>query len=255
MKFIGQLTCANILIAMDIYIPLTPILGVNYVFTVIWVVGMMNSINMLDNMDGITGSISAAIVSCALMIAYLQRPDDYLLLFILLGVLASLLGFLAFNWHPARIYMGDTGSQFLGVFLSAIGIMYFWNFKEPTGELIQIKQFIPPLMVFILPIIDTTTVFIRRIARGQSPFVGGKDHTTHHLAFLGLSDTMVAVVFVSLSLVSMVITYLIFEAKNSWHYQYSFIALSYFLLLFLIFQVLYDKAKRRVAKKEAAAND
>lgn len=254
LKFIGQLTCANILISMEIYIELTPILFINYLITIIWVIGMMNSINMLDNMDGITGSISLGITISALIVGYMAYPNAHLFFFVLLGVLASLIGFMFFNWHPAKIYMGDTGSQFLGVFLAAIGIIFFWDWKEETGEFFQMKQIVAPLLVFILPIIDTTTVFIRRIARGQSPFVGGKDHTTHHLAFLGLKDQQVTLVFVALSLVSVLVVSWLFTVRQAgnWTYQHTYLAISYFLLLFLVMQILYDKAKKKIQAKEKA---
>ena len=99
--------------------------------------------------------------------------------------------------------MGDTGSQFLGVLLAAIGVVFFWNGADQNGELIFSKRVLSAVIVFILPIVDTTTVTINRLMRGQSPFVGGRDHTTHHLSYAGLTDRHVAIVFCAVSAVSM----------------------------------------------------
>src|SRR5258706_6731614 len=90
----------------------------------------------------------------------------------LIVLLGLIIGFLFYNWHPAVIYMGDTGSQFLGVFLSAVGIKFFLQAGTvPPSELIDFRQVIIPILGFIVPIVDTITVFINRILCNQSPFV------------------------------------------------------------------------------------
>lgn len=245
LKFLGQLLCANILVTSGIYIEITPNLLVNYLFTVLWTIGIMNSINMLDNMDGITASISSAIVISVIMLIYLQKGSGDADMVIMLGVLAGLVGFLFFNWHPSKMFMGDTGSQFLGVFLAAISIVYLWKFRDDTVEYFQIKQFLLPMLAFIVPIIDTTTVFVRRILRGQSPFVGGRDHTTHHLAYLGLGDGQVATLLLFISLISTAIIYFLYLVSDTWRYGYSIIVLAYFFVLALILQILYEAGKKR----------
>jgi UDP-GlcNAc:undecaprenyl-phosphate GlcNAc-1-phosphate transferase len=196
-KFIGQLSCAFILIVCDVYIHITEVPALDFAFTAFWVIGIMNSINMLDNMDGITATTSATIILGFIIVIFSDGSiNQNFYLVMMIGVFGSLLGFLYFNWNPAKIYMGDTGSQFLGVFLAAGGIVYFWKFKLPTPEHFQIQQFIIPLLFFVVPIIDTSTVTIRRLLRKQSPFVGGKDHITHHLAYLGISDRNVAIILI-----------------------------------------------------------
>jgi UDP-GlcNAc:undecaprenyl-phosphate GlcNAc-1-phosphate transferase len=154
---------------------------------------------------------------------------------ILLGVMAALLAFLYFNWHPSKMYMGDTGSQFLGVFLAAIGIRYLWNADLPTGDLISAKNLFLPIIVFIMPIIDTTTVVINRLGRGQSPFVGGKDHTTHALAYLGLTDGQVALVFWVLTLISLILVIIMEKFLGEWTHNYTMLFAGYFLSMFGIF--------------------
>lgn len=245
-KFIGQFTCANLLIATNFEILLTPMPQINYIITVLWVIGLMNSINMLDNMDAITTSVSVTILTGAIVLIVMNGDVDNVYLIILMGVLGALIGFLFFNWHPSKIYMGDTGSQFLGIFLAAISILFFWNYRESYTGFIELRQFLIPMLLFIIPLIDTTTVVIRRLARKQSPFVGGKDHITHQLAYLGLPDQWVAIVLGFISAVSILLVVFIFNNLESWNSNYTFLLIGYFLLVFLVFQVLYNLAQKRI---------
>lgn len=233
LKFFAQFSSAIILIATGTSINISGITAIDYSLTILWVVGLMNSINMLDNMDGITTSVSISVI-LAVLYMLISKGEALSVYFItLLGVLAGLLGFLYYNWNPSKIYMGDTGSQFLGVFLAAIGILYLWNGHAEIDFRIQTKQFVVALLVFIVPIIDTTTVTINRLLKGQSPFVGGKDHTTHHLSYLGLSDRQVALSFFGLSFLSVIFLVIIdqFIAEN-WDYWHFGIFMAYFLGLF-----------------------
>ena len=255
LKFLGQLLVANILITSGIIIELTPELSINYFFTILWVIGIMNSINMLDNMDGVTASVSLSIIASIITVIFLHEGLSDSVILLLLGVATSLIGFLVFNWHPSKMFMGDTGSQFLGAFLAGISIVYLWGFRNESNEYLQLKQFVLPLLAFIVPIIDTATVFIRRLLRRQSPFVGGRDHTTHHLSYLGLSDGMVALISFLLSSLSTFIIYFIFQLADEWSYIYTFAAFAYFLLVFVIVQILYNKGARRHREEEARADD
>ncbi len=200
LKFLGQFACAFVLIKTNNYITLFENDWINYGLTIVWVIGMMNSINMLDNMDGITTSVSIGVISTILFALVLTQNMSHLYFWVLLGTVGALIGFLYYNWNPSRIYMGDTGSQFLGALLAAIGIYFFWN-----GYKFSDSSFIPkaitPILAFLPSIIDTTCVTINRLSRGQSPFVGGRDHTTHHLSYLGLKDRHIAIFFLSLTFV------------------------------------------------------
>ncbi len=233
LKFFAQFSSAIILIATGTSINISGITIVDYSLTILWVVGLMNSINMLDNMDGITTSVSISVILAVLYMLTVNGESNSIYFITLLGVLAGLLGFLYYNWNPSKMYMGDTGSQFLGVFLAAIGILYLWNYGAEPNFRIQTKQFIVALLVFIVPIIDTTTVTINRLLKGQSPFVGGKDHTTHHLSYLGLSDRQVALSFLGLSFLSVIFLIVIDTViADGWDYWHFFIFLGYFLILF-----------------------
>jgi UDP-GlcNAc:undecaprenyl-phosphate GlcNAc-1-phosphate transferase len=232
LKLIIQICCAIILISTGTYITLFENLYINYGLSLIWIVGLMNSINMLDNMDGITTIVSITIIMSALLILYMNGDGVNINIMLLIGVLSALIGFLFFNWHPSKIFMGDTGSQFLGLFLAAMGIMYFWNTPDYQGDLIQSKQFFVTILTFAIPIIDTTTVVINRISKGRSPFIGGKDHTTHNFFYMGLTEKRIALLYAAICLMSMFFNYLIIKHIEDWGYLHIILFSVYFLALF-----------------------
>ncbi len=244
-KFIGQILVsfcfiygANIIHIFDNEL-------LNYGFTILWVVGMMNSINMLDNMDGIVSSVSLVSLGLALMIIFSAKNQNLTDIILITAVIGALIGFLFFNWNPAKIYMGDTGSQFLGAFLSWVSIQYFWQFRDFTQGGIQVKQFLIPALAFIIPLIDTVTVTLRRLARGVSPFVGGRDHTTHHLAYLGIKDKNVVRIMIAISIVSALVASKILPILKSseWHWSFSLATIIYYLTVFFGLQYFYEVAK------------
>jgi len=232
LKFTTQMACGVILIASGTSIQLFDQAWANYTLTLLWVVGMMNSINMLDNMDAITTVTSICILCCGLLSLLHSGPLVTINVVLVIGIIASLCGFLFFNWYPSRMYMGDTGSQFLGVFLAFIGIRCFWNGTNALGEMEPWRQAVSTLVVFALPIIDTSVVTVNRIARGGSPFVGGKDHTTHHLSYAGLSDAQVALFFTGVGALSFFFIYAMLEFIPEWHFWHSLVFIGYFFVLF-----------------------
>lgn len=243
LKFLTQVTCAIILMVTGTEITLSYLEPVNYILTIFWVVGIMNSLNMLDNMDAITSTVSISIILSALAVMTFHQEFESIYFMILIGVMAAIVGFLYFNWHPSKMYMGDTGSQFLGVFLAAIGIRYLWNAEPPSGDLISARNLLLPLIVFLMPIIDTTTVVINRLSKGQSPFIGGKDHTTHALAYLGLSDQQVALVFWCMTLLSLLFVVIIEKFLLSWTHVYTLLFSIYVVVMFSLFFYAARKVK------------
>jgi len=147
--------------------------------TVIWVVGICNSINFFDNLDGGAAGI-VAISSAAL--AYLAlMGDQYLIAALAIVTTGATLGFLVWNKSPAKIYMGDAGALFLGVLLATLTIRLEPNTKT------QIGSYFTPIFLLAVPILDTTVAVISRIRRHISPFQGGQDHLSHRLIRAGLS--------------------------------------------------------------------
>ena len=235
LKFCGQFVCAVILISTGIYIHISGIFFIDALFTIFWVTGIMNSINMLDNMDGITASTSLVIFGTCLLCLIFQGLFISPYSFILIGLMGAIIGFLYYNVHPSKMYMGDTGSQFIGVFLAAMGIICFWNSGSYELNISTAKNLLLPLVVFIMPIVDTTIVTVNRLSKGKSPFVGGKDHTTHALAYLGLTDRQVAHVFWCVSLVSLLIVFIIQKYLMDWKHIYTLLFSIYFLTILGLF--------------------
>lgn len=249
LKLTGQLTCATILIITDNSINLTPSDLLNSVLTILWVVGFMNSINMLDNMDAVSGLISVFICLACMVTMYAGAEVlGNIHFIILLGCVASLLGFLWYNWNPSQMYMGDTGSQFLGALLSVAGIKFLWNFRAEPGEVLAsetiLRNMILVSLTFIVPLVDTTIVVVLRMARGQSPLVGGKDHTTHNMARFGLSDRTVAFVCGAAGFISVLMVTSITLFLKPWKMQYALIFGGYFLVFLSFFFALCIKGGR-----------
>ncbi|MFN6039667.1 MAG: glycosyltransferase family 4 protein [Bacteroidota bacterium] len=222
----------------------------NYLITFLWVVGLMNSINMLDNMDGITTLVSIMIllffVSQRLIIKDQLIPQS----FICLAMLGALSGFIIFNWHPSKMFMGDTGSQVLGILLAFMGIDFCWNTPVESNNTmityLPLKNFLIATTIFVLPIADTFTVFTNRLLKGNSPFVGGKDHTTHHLFFRGITEKRIAVIFTFIGALGVYFGYELtgINSKNNSDY-YVFL-----LFPFIIISVLYLNTKIKNGKNK-----
>jgi UDP-GlcNAc:undecaprenyl-phosphate GlcNAc-1-phosphate transferase len=161
--------------------------GLAFFLSVVWIVGLVNSFNMLDNMDGLSAgvaAIAAAILAAAVLMA--PRPDNRQpQLFVagfLLVVVGSLLGFLAHNRPPARLFMGDTGSYLIGYLLA----MATLTGTFAGGELPRHGD-LAPLCAMAVPIYDTASVIFIRLRQGRSPFVGDKSHFSHRLVRLGMT--------------------------------------------------------------------
>ncbi len=231
LKFLVQVLCGVILILSGTTIEITGSVPLNNALTIFWVIGIMNSINMLDNMDAITSVVSVFILVTALSMLYIFGHTGSVDVMITIGILASLVGFLFFNWHPSKMFMGDTGSQFLGLFLAYIGIKYCWNVTSLEQGAIPSQQLSIMILVFLLPLVDTSVVVFNRILRGQSPFIGGRDHTTHLLSYQGLSDSQVALSFAGISAISMISTVFILKFVNPWTMWHALAVLAYFLLI------------------------
>lgn len=231
LKSLAQAICAVILILTGNYIDLFDAQWLNYGLTFLWVVGLMNSVNMLDNMDGITTIASIFSLISMLVVIVFNNSYDTSYFIIVLGLIGALLGFLFFNWNPSKMYMGDTGSQFLGVVLAALSITLLWN--HPSGEKVVVsRQFVLAILAFIVPLSDTTTVVINRIAKGKSPFVGGKDHTTHHLSYLGLSDQSVALILGGIGIFSTVVLLIALSIQN-WTHLFTILFALYAIVVFV----------------------
>lgn len=152
---------------------------VNYAITLIWLLGITNAINFLDNMDGLSAGISAVTSSFILLLALFN--GQFLVSALAAGLLGACVGFLRYNFPPARIFMGDVGSLFLGFLLATMGI----QLRFPDNS--NFVTWMVPVFLFGLPIFDMTLVVLSRLRRRISPSTAGRDHTSHRLVRLGFS--------------------------------------------------------------------
>lgn len=203
-KFTLQILIAIILISADIYIKITHNFWINSALTIIWVSGLINSINMLDNMDGVTAIVSLFILIGILTLGLLTQKISIVNQMILLGVICSIIGFLPYNIYPSKMYMGDTGSLQLGCLLAIFSMIYIWNpilYNTDINLTISVRHILCTILIFIIPLCDTLTVFTKRISKGKSPFIGDKGHTTHHLVYAGVPQFWVPIIYAIITIV------------------------------------------------------
>jgi UDP-GlcNAc:undecaprenyl-phosphate GlcNAc-1-phosphate transferase len=146
--------------------------------TALWVVGVTNAFNLLDNMDGLSAGIATIAAATFALLAALH--GQYLVAALAAGTAGCAAGFLRHNFHPARIYMGDAGSLFLGYLLAVIGLKL-----TLTGTPAVVALWVP-LLVLGVPIFDTTLVLWQRLAHRRNPMQGGRDHASHRLVWVGV---------------------------------------------------------------------
>jgi UDP-GlcNAc:undecaprenyl-phosphate GlcNAc-1-phosphate transferase len=188
-RFIGQ-SISGLIVAVFLVLnnnignP-TGVTGLDIAITVLWIVGICNSINFFDNLDG---GAAGTVASSAITLTYLAiTGDQYFIAALAIVVAGSTLGFLIWNRVPARIYMGDAGALFLGVLIATLTV----RFKPSTDN--SITSFAIPILLLAIPILDTTVAVFSRLRRHISPFQGGKDHLSHRLVRYGVSRKVAAI--------------------------------------------------------------
>lgn len=184
-KLAGQLLAVFVLIKSGIRIEIAALPDwLDLVLTVFWMVGLINAFNLLDIMDGLSAGVGAISAGCLLTVAILQH--DQTMAFMLVALIGSLLGFLRYNWQPARIYMGDTGAMFIGLLLGAMTMIEKYPSDHPFSLL-------TPVFILGIPIFDTLFVMYVRYQRGLSVFWGSPDHIAIRLRHWGMSVPQVVV--------------------------------------------------------------
>jgi UDP-GlcNAc:undecaprenyl-phosphate GlcNAc-1-phosphate transferase len=197
------------------------------IITVVWIVGICNSINFFDNLDG--GAAGTVAIS-SIALAYLALSGDQYLIAALSTVTAgATLGFLVWNKNPAKIYMGDAGALFLGVLLATLTVRF-----EPNTQT-QIGSYLIPILLLAIPILDTTVAVLSRIRRHLSPFQGGQDHLSHRLIRAGLSRKQAALTLWSFSTFFVGIALLISTLNTTIETYFVTGATLLWVLLFILF--------------------
>lgn len=164
--------------------------------TIFWLVGITNAINLLDNLDGLAGGVAA--IASAYLVYFCHASGQYAEAMLAATFCGAVLGFLVFNVNPASIFMGDCGSLFLGFFLGGLASV---TPAAGTRQNVLVVLWVPVLLLLI-PIVDTTLVTVSRKIHGRPVSQGGRDHTSHRLVALGLSDRAAALVLWALSAAS-----------------------------------------------------
>lgn len=180
LKLGGQALAGAVLILGGTQVRLFPVEWLNWALTLLWVVGMTNALNLLDNMDGLSAGVTTVAAAFFLLLAAIS--GQYLVGAMAAALIGACIGFLRYNLNPATIFMGDAGALFLGFLLAALAIKLRFPSNVPW------VTWLVPVCVLALPLFDTTLVFVSRLRRGRNPLTTpGKDHLSHRLHALGLT--------------------------------------------------------------------
>lgn len=181
-KLGGQLLAGITLLLGDVQIQLFGQPWLNWIITLLWVIGITNAINFLDNMDGLSGGVASIAAAFFLLLAAMNEPRQFLVGAMAAALLGACIGFLRYNLNPATIFMGDTGSLFIGFILAALAIKL--RFLGTT----TLVTWMIPICVLALPLFDTCLVCVSRLRRRVNPFTtAGKDHLSHRLHQRGMT--------------------------------------------------------------------
>jgi UDP-GlcNAc:undecaprenyl-phosphate GlcNAc-1-phosphate transferase len=228
-KLIVQITVASTLLFFGFRLPWTGSLVGDSMLTVFWIVGITNGFNLLDNMDGLCAGTTLIAGAFLLLGLFTQAgatpPAMYLA--ILLGATT---GFLVYNFHPASIFMGDTGSLFLGLNLAALTLVAGQTGTRTSSVMSVVAG---PILLLLIPIFDTTLVTVMRLLSGRKPSQGGRDHSSHRLVAIGLPEPTAVAVLWALAVFGGGIAFSLQLKDQSW----TWIPASTFFIAMTIFAV------------------
>lgn len=211
-KLIAQIALASVLLFFGYRLEWTDSLLGDTMLTLFWIVGITNAFNLLDNMDGLCAGI-AVVAGGFLLLGLWGDGFTGSALPYLAALLGATAGFLVYNFHPATIFMGDTGSLFLGLTLAAITLTASTQGGVRSGALSAVAG---PVLLLLVPILDTTLVTLVRIMSGRRPSQGGRDHTSHRLVAIGLSQRMAVTVLWGLAIAGGGVAWSLQHFSASW---------------------------------------
>jgi UDP-GlcNAc:undecaprenyl-phosphate GlcNAc-1-phosphate transferase len=179
----------------------------NAAVSIFWIVGITNSINFFDNLDG--GAAGTVAIASFFLFLIANSEGQILVSALAIVVCGSTAGFLLWNKSPAKIYMGDAGALFLGIIMGVLTI------RLDPGITPKYLSLAIPVAVLAIPILDTTVAVISRLYRGISPFTGGRDHLSHRLMRIGMHRKYAAITLWAASGVYGLLAYAIYQSQNS----------------------------------------
>lgn len=195
-KFVTQIFAASLLVIAGIKTDFVPFPFLNGVITIAWVVGITNAFNLLDNMDGLSAGVATIAALIFFVITIAQGQVFSAMIFALF--IGAVSGFLVHNFHPAKIFMGDTGSLFIGYLLATLSLTS--SYVVPAS--VNLLPVISPLLILSLPIFDTLSVMFIRHRENRPLFIGDRRHFSHRLVELGMSQrgTVIFIYLIALSI-------------------------------------------------------
>ncbi len=179
-KLVGQILAASLIAFLGFRLHWFVSMTGDTIVTIFWIVGITNAFNLIDNMDGLCAGVGFIAACYLAMLFHGISAEGYLLALILAGGIG---GFLVYNFNPASIFMGDSGSLLIGFTLSTLCL--FYSGEKADSNLIRYSV---PVLLLMVPILDTTMVTIIRLLSGRKASMGGKDHTSHRLVLIGFSE-------------------------------------------------------------------
>ena len=218
-KFLGQILAALLIAHAGLLIDnMFGIFGINnlphliqYMLTVFIVAGIINAFNLIDGIDGLAGGLALINMSGFFLLFFLS--GEYSIALISASVIGALFAFLKYNYHPAKIFMGDTGSMILGFMLSAAGILSLVMSRHPNSYFNYTETAIIVFSIFLLPVYDTIRVFSGRIINKKSPFSPDKTHIHHLLMQTGFNHPKSAKILYSANIVLIITGFLLRSEK------------------------------------------
>ncbi len=207
-KLIAQVSVALFLILLDVRLHFFASEPLNILLTLLWIVGITNAFNLLDNIDGLSAGVCTLASFCfAILFFQLDAPASGMYA---LFLFSASVGFLLFNFRNAKIFMGDSGSLFIGFTVSLFGVL----FVEAEGESASATSLFIPLFLLALPLFDTIFVSLTRTFRGISIAQGGRDHLSHRVVRLGMSDTQGVLLLYALSVFFSLIGFVVWFCES-----------------------------------------
>ena len=245
-KLVGQILGSVYVVYYGLSLPWTSSLLLNMALAIFWLVSITNALNLLDNMDGLAAGI--AIIAAGFLALSFVNGRQYSEALVLLIFAAALLGFLVYNSNPASIFMGDCGSMFVGFFLASSALVNI------TGG--RSRSFLPilavPILILFIPIFDTTFVTVLRKLSGRAASRGGRDHTSHRLVALGMSERNAVLMLYGFAAFSGLLALLVQRAR----FDTSLAAIAVFTIILTLVGVylagvkVYDESEEDMALKD-----
>lgn len=180
-KLLGQALIAVLVASAGLHFVLSHSVALDSGITVLWIIGISNALNLIDNMDGL--SAGTAVIACAPILLLAAWGQDASVITFVSALAGALVGFLIFNFHPARIFMGDCGSMFIGFSIACLSIAV-----SPTRNYFLLEGLWIPILIVLYPIFDILLVCTARRRAGRPITLGGRDHSSHRLVWLGFSQ-------------------------------------------------------------------